>query len=747
MASKKYVIMTDGTYKAVEENDGSLATISGGVIAAEQNFVFKLSKDVEENYATFNDFSVFGQSFEDESNPNDVKGYAFPDKSGALLSDAHGFEGDAKTEKQLSYHLDYNSSVRNSRFAPDYQLDGMAGSSAVSSVFTRENEEALNVIFELFTLVAETLIVATSLHLITGLAIATDRSISSSKKLGRYRNYSDVGYVKYLVEKLNFPVDLIVNDYQNHRLGTTDIEKKDSSILGEFGLSFFYVNIYLMIGLGEYFFPGNFVSDKLDNILLKQFNKSYEKNRNIVMLFASLAGVAINNLIEAALSEDSYYNILKLTIRKMQGSEQYIANKETTNENYNFNDEDLVAKHLHLATKSYLTKFTIERINAGKQVFNIMTFSNLLESDNPFGEKKQEAIKIYPHKIAEGVNKGYTYTSIKNTKNLLLELRDAGYDRRFKNKVVKIVENYLKSSQYVPFYIRDLRSNEIIHMHSFIESFTDSISAQYNETGGFGRVDKIKRWESTTRSINIGFYMVATQPEDHDLMWLKINKIANMLYPQWSDSVGRVARTDKPEKYFKFPFTSVPTATPLVRIKLGDVLTSNHSEVNIKRIHGYNSSSSKNFDLDAVEPQTSESGKTKYNNPILAAYMTTQGDGLAGVIDSFNVDFSNELPWETKQGSSAPIYTKITLGFKPIHDIPPGMSHDGYMRAPIYRVGKFINPVYKFKRDTDGDGIDDIVEKVVGTDPDDKNSKPANNPYSSETQVEIKKELDETIYQ
>ena len=700
MASKKYVIMTDGTYKAVGD-DGSLEneSTSGGVIAADQNFVSKVNRKREENYATFNDFSAFGFSFGDTSDPNNVKGYAFKDENGALLSDAHGFEGGAKNNpnEQLSYHLDYNSSVRNSRFAPDYQLDGMAGSSAVSSVFTRENEETINVIFELFTLISETLIVATSLHAVTGLAIATDRSISSSKKLGRYRNYSDVGYVKYLVEKLNFPVDLIVNDYQNHRLGTTDIEKSKNPF-SEFVLSFFYVNAYLMVGLGEYFFPGNFISDRFDNFLLhKVFKLNYNKNAKdgLLEVFTN----TLNLIVEGLLSEDSYYNILKLTIRKMQGSEQYIANKETTNGNYNFNDEDPAAKFFHLATKSYLTKFTIERINAGKQVFNIMAFSNLLESDNPFGGKNQEAIKIYPHKIAEGANKGYTYTSIKNTENLLLEFNKLNreYLRRFTNKEAKKVEDTLKDSQYVPFYIRDLRSNEIIHMHSFIESFTDSISAQYNETGGFGRVDKIKRWESTTRSINIGFYMVATQPEDHDLMWLKINKIANMLYPQWSDSVGRVTRTDDSKKYFKFPFTSVPTATPLVRIKLGDVLTSNHSEVNIRRIHGEKSitATDNRFDENAVEGQTVESGKTKYNNPILAAYMTTQGDGLAGVIDSFNVDFSNDLPWETKQGSAAPIYTKITLGFKPIHDIPPGMSHDGYMRAPIYRVGgKIIKEHY-----------------------------------------------------
>ena len=57
--------------------------------------------------------------------------------------------------------------------------------------------------------------------------------------------------------------------------------------------------------------------------------------------------------------------------------------------------------------------------------------------------------------------------------------------------------------------------------------------------------------------------------------------------------------------------------------------------------------------------------------------------GLAGFITQLDVNY-NESNWETSRiGSKAPMLVKVTLNFAPIHDIPPGIDHNGMMRAPV----------------------------------------------------------------
>ena len=54
-----------------------------------------------------------------------------------------------------------------------------------------------------------------------------------------------------------------------------------------------------------------------------------------------------------------------------------------------------------------------------------------------------------------------------------------------------------------------------------------------------------------------------------------------------------------------------------------------------------------------------------------------------------------DMPWETSRiGSKGPMHIKISIGFTPIHDIPPGLDHDGMMRAPVYNLGRLMNELF-----------------------------------------------------
>ena len=64
------------------------------------------------------------------------------------------------------------------------------------------------------------------------------------------------------------------------------------------------------------------------------------------------------------------------------------------------------------------------------------------------------------------------------------------------------------------------------------------------------------------------------------------------------------------------------------------------------------------------------------------------GRGIAVAINSIGLEWKlNSAPWNLEPGARAPRMCEISLGLIPIHDITPGLDHQGINRAPIYKVG------------------------------------------------------------
>lgn len=152
---------------------------------------------------------------------------------------------------------------------------------------------------------------------------------------------------------------------------------------------------------------------------------------------------------------------------------------------------------------------------------------------------------------------------------------------RLTSESAREFENELES-EYMPFYFHDLRTNEIISFHAFITDMKDSFSVSYSDTDAYGRIDPVKIYNKTSRSINVGFWLVATSQDDFDSMWLSVNKLTNMVYPQWSE--GRQLASGK--KSFIMPFSQIPTASPMIRLRIGDFIRSNGSKFNLMKLFG-----------------------------------------------------------------------------------------------------------------------------------------------------------------
>jgi len=160
-------------------------------------------------------------------------------------------------------------------------------------------------------------------------------------------------------------------------------------------------------------------------------------------------------------------------------------------------------------------------------------------------------------------------------------------------EVVNNLENRL-DAEYVPFYFHDLRTNEVVGLHAFLDTLTDSYAASYGGMATHGRADTVKTYGGTKRSIGFSFWVVSTSPEDFDEMWAKINKIVTLVYPQYTsgnlvqDKKARFNQILGTSKNFTFeqPFSQVMGGTPVIRLRIGDVIKSNYSRFNIARLFG-----------------------------------------------------------------------------------------------------------------------------------------------------------------
>lgn len=144
----------------------------------------------------------------------------------------------------------------------------------------------------------------------------------------------------------------------------------------------------------------------------------------------------------------------------------------------------------------------------------------------------------------------------------------------------------IMAAEYVPFYFHDLRTNEIVGFHAFITELTDNFAPQWESTDGFGRVDQVHTYKSTARTLQFAFNIVATSATDFDEMWTKVNKLVTLVYPQFDG--GRWVQSDgNGTDRFVQPFSQAFAASPIIRLRIGDVIRSNYSRFGLARLFGY----------------------------------------------------------------------------------------------------------------------------------------------------------------
>jgi len=182
---------------------------------------------------------------------------------------------------------------------------------------------------------------------------------------------------------------------------------------------------------------------------------------------------------------------------------------------------------------------------------------------------------------------GNNYVGVNPVELTALEDKRNGLtDSRIKNEKitkedVEKVERTL-DSEYMNFSIQDMRTNDVLAFHAFIDDVSMKFDIGIEGIDTYGRMEDILIHKGTKRSMSVSFNVIAFNPLDFDHMWYKINRLGTMIYPQWT------AGEDIGPQYpgLKRPFSQVPGASPLVRIALGDVFTRNYSRFNLANLFG-----------------------------------------------------------------------------------------------------------------------------------------------------------------
>jgi hypothetical protein len=111
--------------------------------------------------------------------------------------------------------------------------------------------------------------------------------------------------------------------------------------------------------------------------------------------------------------------------------------------------------------------------------------------------------------------------------------------------------------------------------------------------------------------------------------------------------------------------------------------------------------------------------ETAKANPIVRAFESSMGRGLAGFIKSLNIDY-NGSTWRTNVSgrevisglnrehdttsnhlSVAPLRVKVTMSFAPVHDLPLGLDYRGELLAPSHPVGFWNSDGYEKLQETE----------------------------------------------
>jgi hypothetical protein len=613
--SMKYILSTDGTIKKISQNvndqitintENNLDVLKEIIRPTDTDEITKPSEYIQNVSSELIFTNEIGNIFSDDLNNSGLNKFAIG-RTNKLINKSFNFidenlntkSDEALNSETVKYYKTYNSIFNlelndlttsgQQIFANDLDFYGF------SPEILKDASEAIEELqLRIVTILDITIAALIPILTISALQALIQTSQSEedtnafsgqSLELGKYISYS---YVNTLNELGNFGIfilEKILNSIE--RIMNYPKFKSDFSIS-----SFFDDFGYFLIGYFSYIFPGTKIT----------FPNDFNSSTTITLL---------SNIITSVLTANSMRHQFNLFVRKVARNNYFM--RQYLNSPSRQTDDDFVKSLTYLG--SFFYRFIGERVAIGERLWRIdspllsndsfgITRLRELDNNKTFIEDNNLKNNINLSSFRSTINQisgsdGYSnfniWKKIDNNTNKLYETDTANKRiKRLSSQDVIDIEAMI-NSDYMPFSIHDVRTNEVFKFHAFIENVSDSFTPDFTTSSGFGRMDPVKIYNSTTRSISVDFWMVSTSEEDHNEMWYYINRLVTCLYPQWSKPlIANQQDINGSDTKIPFgrPFTQIPIASPLVRLRIGDLITSNYSRKKVKE---------EIFDIDAIK--------------------------------------------------------------------------------------------------------------------------------------------------
>jgi len=100
----------------------------------------------------------------------------------------------------------------------------------------------------------------------------------------------------------------------------------------------------------------------------------------------------------------------------------------------------------------------------------------------------------------------------------------------------------LEDLDWIPFKFKDVRKNKSIVFRAILSNITDTFSPEYSPERYVGRPDSVYVYQGTNREISFTFDVYPKSMEELPILWEKLNYLAGLTYPHWTDANSTGAR-------------------------------------------------------------------------------------------------------------------------------------------------------------------------------------------------------------
>jgi len=125
------------------------------------------------------------------------------------------------------------------------------------------------------------------------------------------------------------------------------------------------------------------------------------------------------------------------------------------------------------------------------------------------------------------------------------------------------ISDFYANSKLLGIYFTHIPSKQNVGFKAYITNFQDSYGSEYAEEKVFGRSDPIYTYKNTTRTISLGFQVVAGSDLEAAVNLSRVEELVKFTYPMYNETTTQATAIAKP---------------PMVKIRFANLIINSESD-------------------------------------------------------------------------------------------------------------------------------------------------------------------------